>query len=122
VWMGVSVENQYWVNRRIPCLTQVPAAIRFLSCEPLLKPVDLRRQLQGIHWVIVGGESGPHARPTELCWIRDIRDQCHQAGVAFFLKQLGGHPTPRGHDDALLDGKLWRDMPVPRGLVESGKH
>ena len=111
VWIGVSVENQLWANRRIPCLKQVPAAIRFLSCEPLLKAIDLRIHLDGIHWVIVGGESGPRARPTDMAWICDLKDQCRLMGVAFFLKQLGGHPNQRGHSKALLDGRLWREMP-----------
>lgn len=113
VWMGVSVENQYWADRRIPALIDVPAAVKFLSVEPLLKPVNLRPYLKDIHWVIVGGESGPKARPTQLDWITDLRDQCQQLRVAFFLKQLGGHPNKRGHDKALLDGSLWREMPQP---------
>ncbi len=127
VWIGVSIENQYWAERRIPELKRVPAKLRFLSCEPLLGPVNLRTHLKGLHWVIAGGESGPRARPAHLDWIRDLRDQCQQIGVAFFLKQLGGHPHPRGHDEALLDGRLWREMPElghefvePRLLVGLG--
>ena len=115
VWIGVSVENQYWADHRIPALRQVTAAIRFISCEPLLKPIDLREHLEGIHWVIAGGESGPGARPADVSWLRDIRDQCEQTGVAFFLKQLGGHPNRRGHDYALLDGRIWRDLPGVKG-------
>jgi protein gp37 len=111
VWMGVSVENQLWANRRIPYLKRVPAAVRFLSCEPLLRPIDLWHHLDGIHWVIVGGESGPRARPLDLDWIRDLRDQCQARNVPFLLKQLGGHPNHRGHNEALLDGRLWREMP-----------
>ncbi|MBI4339808.1 MAG: phage Gp37/Gp68 family protein [Chloroflexi bacterium] len=117
VWMGVSVENQLWTNRRIPYLKQVPAAIRFLSCEPLLRRIDLGSHLDGIHWVIVGGESGPRARPLDVEWIRDLRDQCQARNVPFFLKQLGGHPNQRGHDEALLDGRLWREMPKTNLLV-----
>ena len=68
--------------------------------------------LQGMHWVIVGGESGPHARPMEPEWARSIRDQCQVAGVPFFLKQLGGSGNKRGHDLALLDGKLYKEWPA----------
>jgi protein gp37 len=120
VWMGVSVENQNYVLRA-KRLLRVPAIVHFLSVEPMLGPVDLHSVLWetpsgvGLHdhidWVIAGGESGPGARPCELNWIRDLRDQCTGAGVAFFLKQLGGFPDKRGHDKALLDGRLWREMP-----------
>lgn len=107
VWAGVSVENQYWAARRIPLLGEVPAHIRFLSCEPLLKPVTL--DLQGIHWVIGGGESGPRARPMDPSWIRDIRDQCIAAGVPFFFKQWGGRTSKAG--GRILDGQNWNQMP-----------
>ncbi|WP_346320942.1 phage Gp37/Gp68 family protein [Chitinophaga sp. YIM B06452] len=112
VWIGTSVENQAAADTRIPHLLQVPARVRFLSMEPLLGPLTLRRQAQssdeiiratlagaiedysrpveaGIDWVIVGGESGPHARPMHPDWVRGIRDQCAAAGVAFFFKQWG---------------------------------
>lgn len=109
VWMGVSVESAKQVDR-VDALRSVPAAVRFLSIEPMLGPVpDL--PLDGIHWVIVGGESGPHARPMDLDWARDIRDQCTRAGAAFFLKQLGGSRDKRGGEQAQLDGRLWRDLP-----------
>ena len=122
VWMGVSVENQLWANRRIPLLQGVPAAVRFLSCEPLLAPLDLHRHLEGIHWVIAGGESGPRARACQLDWLRGIRDQCVRNGVPFFLKQLGGHPNHRGREEAQLDSRLWREMPVAEpGLVGAGR-
>ncbi len=110
VWMGVTVERQD-VVWRIDRLRRVPAKVRFLSCEPILGPVELA--LEGIHWVIAGGESGPGARPMEAAWARSIRDQCAAASVPFFLKQLGGVVDKRGHDRALLDGRLWRDMPEP---------
>jgi len=109
IWMGVTVENQVCV-RRIEDLRQVPAAVRFLSCEPLLERVDL--DLRGIHWVIVGGESGPHARPMEAQWARVVKDQCQEAGVPFFLKQLGGTINKRGHDQASLDGRLFKEHPT----------
>jgi len=87
VWCGVSVENEDYAHR-IEDLQATPAAVRFLSLEPLLGPLP-ELDLAGIDWVIVGGESGPGARPLELDWVRDIRDQCRRAGVALFVKQLG---------------------------------
>ena len=87
VWMGVSVESQEY-TWRIEYLRRVPASVRFLSIEPLLGPID-DLPLEGIHWVIVGGESGPGARPMDANWVRSIRDQCSSSGVAFFFKQWG---------------------------------
>jgi len=89
VWIGTSVEDQATANERIPRLAEVPAAVRFLSCEPLLGAVDLKLSLGYIDWVIVGGESGPHARPMHPDWARSLRDQCQAAGVAFHFKQWG---------------------------------
>jgi protein gp37 len=115
IWLGVSVENQKTADERIPWLLKCPAAVRFISTEPLLGPVNFRwkpyqhqasnesyreylerkgsinhlESLSGIHWVIVGGESGPNARPMHPSWVRTIRDQCQAAGVPFFLKQIG---------------------------------
>lgn len=114
VWMGVSVENQRWTCR-IDDLRSVPAAVRFLSVEPLLGPVTL--QLEGIHWVIVGGESGPGARPMKLEWVTSIRDQCRAAGVPFFFKQWGAHDANgvfRGKKSSgrLLDGQTWDEFPL----------
>lgn len=174
VWLGVSVENQRWANERIPILLETPAAVRFLSCEPLLGPLDLSywierydhcadcgedsspqtddvcpkcgaegtlvstwgqaeadRLLSGerydvdstigaadiegttprINWVIAGGESGAKHRPMDLDWARRLRDDCEQAGVAFFLKQLGGHPDQRAHEKAVLDGATHTAFP-----------
>lgn len=108
VWMGVSVERQDY-TWRVDCLRRVPATVRFLSCEPLLGPLDL--DLKGIHWVIVGGESGPGARRMDLAWARSIREQCQAEGAPFFLKQLGGTINKQGKDRALLDGRLWRAVP-----------
>lgn len=107
VWMGTSVETQPF-TRRIDMLRKIPAHVRFLSCEPLLSSLTLR--LEGIHWVIVGGESGPGARPMEREWVTGIRDQCRSADVAFFFKQWGGvwkHRTGRE-----LDGRTYDEMPV----------
>jgi protein gp37 len=119
--MGVTVENQEQI-RRARRLLEVPAAVRFLSVEPLIERVWLDDVLaqprhgggspeSAVHWVIAGGESGPRARACETAWLREIRDECVLFGVPFFLKQLGGWPDKRGHDKALLDGRLWREMP-----------
>ena len=86
-WAGTTIENQEWADRRIPALLQVPAPVRFLSCEPLLGALTL--DLTGIHWVIAGGESGPGARPSHPDWFRSLRDQCAAAGVPFHFKQWG---------------------------------
>jgi protein gp37 len=117
VWMGVSVENQRWTSR-IDRLRETPAAVKFLSCEPLLGPLEL--DLDGIDWVIVGGESGHRARPMRLEWARAVRDQCVSASVPFFFKQWGAHNESgiRGAKNAngrMLDGRVWDEMP-PRAL------
>ena len=114
VWMGVSVENQRWTSR-IDDLRRVPAAVRFLSCEPLLGPLDL--DLDDVHWVIAGGESGPRARPMRPEWALAVRDQCVAASVPFFFKQWGAHDDEgirRGKRKAgrLLDGRTWNEMPL----------
>jgi len=107
VWMGVSVENQDYAHR-VDYLREVPAAVRFLSCEPLLGPLDLN--LEGIHWVIVGGESGPGHRPIEVEWVRNIRAQAEVSGSAFFFKQWGGlRPKSGGR---ILDEQTWDEMPA----------
>lgn len=109
VWMGVSVEEPK-VLSRIDDLREVPAAVRFLSVEPLIAPLpDIK--LDGIDWVIVGGESGHVHRPMESAWVEDIRDQCHDADVPFFFKQWGGR-TPKANG-RLLDGRTWDEMPKP---------
>jgi protein gp37 len=89
IWLGVSVENQQVADERIPILLDTPAAVRFLSCEPLLEKVDISAFLERVSWVIVGGESGSNARPCELAWIESIVEQCRAAGVACWVKQLG---------------------------------
>lgn len=114
VWMGVSVEAQRYAFR-LAHLRRVPAAVRFLSVEPLLGPVEL--DLAGIDWCIVGGESGKGHRPVEDHWIRFIRDKCVSAGVPFFFKQWGGASPKTG--GRLLDGRTWDEMPTARvRLVE----
>jgi protein gp37 len=107
VWMGVSVENARFV-RRIDDLRSTGARVKFLSLEPLLGPLP-RLDLSGIDWVIVGGESGPRARPMREAWVRDIRDQCAAAGVAFFFKQWGGVFKSRTGRE--LQGRTWDEMP-----------
>ncbi|WP_448337561.1 DUF5131 family protein [Chloroflexus aurantiacus] len=107
VWMGVSVEQATYTYR-IDHLRQTNACIKFLSLEPLLGPLpDLN--LDGIDWVIVGGESGPRARPMQAEWVRDIRDQCIRAGVPFFFKQWGGPVKKR--TGRMLDGRTWDEWP-----------
>lgn len=108
IWMGVSVENEN-VYHRIEDLRQVPAQVRFLSCEPLIGPMK-ELPLEGIHWVIVGGESGPGARPMEADWARSIREQCGKAGVAFFFKQWGG--ACKHQHGRILDNRTYNEMPV----------
>lgn len=113
VWMGVSVENQRWTTR-IDELREIPAAVRFLSCEPLLGPLQLN--LDGIHWVIVGGESGPRARPMRGDWAADIRDQCAAANTLFFFKQWGAHDVTgkrvgKKKAGRELEGRTFDDMP-----------
>ena len=127
VWLGASIENQQTADQRIPHLLRCPAAVRFLSIEPLLGPVDLSTWIpehpgmasmaeieawesRRLHWVIVGGESGPHARPMHPAWVRGVRDQCQAAGVPFFFKQWGewcpsdcDNPQHYGRDEIYLD-------------------
>lgn len=107
IWMGTSVENQA-AGYRVRQLRQVPAALRFLSCEPLLGPVSL--ELEGIDWVIAGGESGPGARPMDPAWARGIREGCERYAVPFFFKQVGGRTSKSG--GRLLDGQEWNAMPA----------
>lgn len=110
VWLGTSVEDQSRAELRIPHLVDVPAHVHFLSCEPLLGPVDLTLWLGELHWVITGGESGPHARPCDSAWVRSLRDQCQSAGMALFHKQWGGRtPRPGGRD---LDGRTCDEFPA----------
>lgn len=133
VWLGTTVETQVWVERRLPALAKIPARVRFLSCEPLLGPLDLSEWLNPyVHWVIAGGESGPRARPSDPAWFRSLRDQCIAARVPFHFKQWGnwspdGGPakTRRVINGSLLfrldkslagrvlDGRTWDELPAP---------
>jgi protein gp37 len=106
IWLGVSVESQDYISR-IDLLRQVPANVRFLSCEPLLGSLYL--DLTNIDWVIVGGEFGEKYRPINLDWVRDIRDQCRRSKVAFFFKQVGGRTSKAGGN--LLDGRKYLEFP-----------
>ena len=135
IWLGVSVEDQKAATLRVPALLETPAVVRFLSCEPLIAPVDLSRISRGsavidslrgdvctlsgeiyaacpaaIDWVICGGESGPNARPMHPDWARSLRDQCQPAGVPFFFKQWGGNTSKSGGRE--LDGRIWDEYPV----------
>lgn len=125
IWLGVSVENQQAAEERIPYLLETPAAVRFLSCEPLLGEVDLTFTTQAVHpmnegygfaaiegvdWVIVGGESGSNARQMDEGWVLYLRDQCEKYGVPFFFKQWGGRNRKKA--GRLLEGKEYNEMPL----------
>ncbi|MFJ2719427.1 phage Gp37/Gp68 family protein [Streptomyces sp. NPDC087437] len=144
IWLGVSVENQKWADVRIPALLETPAAVRFLSCEPLLGPVDVHEYLverrdvtdphadapdgavvdgiersgdtwhrrERLHWLIVGGESGPKARPMHPDWARSLRDQCDRAQVPFFFKQHGEYASAVVEDDPAYAGGRAYDSPL----------
>lgn len=109
IWIGTSVENQEAADERMPILAHIPAIVRFLSCEPLLGPLDLGFGNWRPQWVIVGGESGPGARPMEEAWVRSIQEQCAGANVPFFFKQWGG--VNKKAAGRLLDGREWNGMP-----------
>jgi len=117
VWMGVSVEDSRVISR-IADLVSTPAQTRFLSCEPLIGPLDNLR-LDGIHWVIVGGESGPHARPMQPEWVASILRQCRSASVPFFFKQWGG--VRKDLTGRELNGRTYDEMPftVTRPAITS---
>ena len=108
VWLGTSVETALYVER-VRTLRRIPAKTRFLSLEPLLGPIP-RVPLSGIHWVIVGGESGPGARPMEDKWVLQIRNRCQAMGVPFFFKQWGG--TNKKRAGRTLDGQTWDETPA----------
>jgi len=109
VWLGVSVEDRKYGLPRIAYLRETPAAVRFLSVEPLLEDLG-ELDLRGIHWCIVGGESGHGARPMKAEWVRAVREQCAAAGVAFFFKQWGG--VNKKLTGRKLDGRTWDEFPV----------
>lgn len=108
VWMGVTIENRRFVHRA-DCLRQVPAAVRFISAEPLLGPLE-GLDLRDIHWLISGGESGPKHRPVKEEWLVELRDRCQHEGVAYFFKQWGGSRPKSGGRE--LQGRTWDEMPA----------
>jgi protein gp37 len=118
VWLGTSVESAQYVGR-IETLRRTAAAVRFASFEPLIGAVG-RVNLKGIDWAIVGGESGPAARPMETCWVNEIRGACREYGTAFFFKQWGG--TNKKRSGRLLDGRTWDEYPVTRGSGRDALH
>lgn len=133
VWLGVSVETQQWADIRIPALLDTPAAVRFVSAEPLLGPIDLWHshcpvhdfpggsctfscpQRRRVNWVIVGGESGPGARPMNPQWARDVRDHCEDRGIPFLFKQWGGRTPKAGGRE--LDGRTWDQYPQTEAVL-----
>jgi len=117
VWMGVSVESDRYLPR-VDHLRSTRAHVKFLSLEPLLGPLP-GLELQGIDWVIVGGESGPGARPIEKRWVVDLRDRCAGEGVPFFFKQWGG--TNKKKNGRLLEGRTWDEMPLPQVAGRPGR-
>lgn len=111
VWVGASIENQKWLDIRNPQLLKIPAVFTFLSCEPLLGPIEiLPADFEFIDWVIVGGESGPGARPCDVSWVRSIKEQCKAASTPVFVKQLGRVPVDR--NDAGYDGEEPHEWPM----------
>jgi protein gp37 len=124
VWLGTTVETQECAEARLPELAAVPAHLRFLSCEPLLGPLELAPWLKAsVHWVIAGGESGGKARPSDPAWFRSLRDQCLTADVPFHFKQWGNWaPLSSGNRDVvrmakraagrMLDGRTWDQLPA----------
>jgi protein gp37 len=115
VWVGTSIESDEYAWRADE-IRRAPAAVRFLSLEPLLGPLP-SLDLTGIHWVIVGGESGAGHRPLDLAWVRDIRDRCADQGTAFFFKQVGGRTPQAG--GRLLDGRTWDEYPSAAQCTEA---
>ena len=116
MWLGTSIESDDYCWRADD-LRQVPAAVRFLSCEPLLGPLP-SLGLTDIHWVIVGGESGPSFRALDLDWVRDLRDRCAGLQIPLFSKQIGGLSPKAG--GRLLDGKTWDEFPTSAEAVSCG--
>lgn len=141
IWIGTSAENQQTADERIPILLQIHAAIRFISCEPLLGPIEFsnvtnrsdalsqlgKKALNGIHWVIAGGESGHNARPMHPDWASSLRDQCQQAGVPFFFKQWGEWKPLHRHElkqyplSKLITHKFEREIDSDGAFVKVGK-
>lgn len=111
VWVGVTIEHPDYIGRLYD-LQCISASVKFVSLEPLLAPLP-QIPLNGIDWVVAGGESGPNARPMDLNWVRDVRRQCMDFGTAFFFKQIGGRNEKGGKEKAILDGQYWHQFPQP---------
>jgi len=109
VWIGTSAGTQKAANTRVPSLLDIPAAVRFISCEPQLEYMDFTPWMKHLHWIICGGESGQEHRPLDLDWARSVRDQCLPARVPYYFKQVGGRTHSSG--GRLLDGREWTEMP-----------
>ena len=109
VWAGTSAGTQASADKNVPHLLKVPAVVRFVSCEPHLEEVNFRPYLDQLHWMICGGESGEHARPYDLTWARDVREQCQEYNIPYFFKQIGGRYHNSG--GRLLDGQFYNEMP-----------
>ena len=119
IWIGVTAENQREADKRIPILLQIPAAIRFVSVEPMLSEIDIKPYINALDWVICGGETGRKARPLHPSWVRSLRDRCYVAQVPFFFKQWGEFDYSKGFAErvgkrqsgSMLDGKEWKQFP-----------
>ena len=122
IWIGTSIENQDY-DWRANYLCRLPAHVKFISAEPLIGPLSLKRYMgKGkLGWVIVGGESGPGARPMEEQWAKDIRNECVGSGVPFFYKQKGGVRDKHSGSKAILDGRTWTQFPNMGNCVKCGK-
>lgn len=124
VWLGTSVENQEWADKRLPGFIKIPAKVRFLSCEPLLGPLDLNgyTKKNAIHWIITGGESGPGARPMHPLWVKGLRDFCKKKKIAFHFKQWGNYAPA---DSEAADQKLFSfpdgTLMVSRNKLKNGR-
>jgi protein gp37 len=114
VWLGVSVEDSETARQRVPVLVAIPARLRFVCYEPILGPVDLRPWTDGLHWVIAGGETGPHARPLHPDWALGLRDQCVEAGIPLYFKAWGA-----GRAGSRLGGRTWHQLPHPPAVPAS---
>lgn len=114
IWIGTSVEDQEWADNRVPLLLAAPSGLRFLSCEPLIGPIQLNHLLVSsascVDWVIVGGESGHGHRTMPVEWVRSLRDECVSLGISFFFKQWGGRTPKAG--GRMLDGTTWDEFPI----------
>ena len=114
IWLGVSAENQELADSRLPALISIPSAVRFVSAEPLLGPIDFSEHIDDIQWIIDGGESGPGRRHADYDWFRQIRDLCQASGTAYFHKQGNHYYSDR---DTELDGQTFDEYPVVGGLI-----